>query len=110
VLWFTTVAAVGIVVLTGVGRWYSTHHGPSGKKHLPATFNPDLSRRRVIISIGLLLVLIFSKYFYIAGMTSYLTFYMMDKFAVSVKSSQLHLFIFQFAVAAGTLIGGPIGD
>jgi MFS transporter, FSR family, fosmidomycin resistance protein len=111
VLWFTTLAAVGIVVLVGVGRWYRTHHGPaSGRKHVPATFNPDLSRRRVIVSIGLLLVLIFSKYFYIAGMTSYLTFYMMDKFGVSVKSSQLHLFIFTFAVAAGTLIGGPIGD
>jgi MFS transporter, FSR family, fosmidomycin resistance protein len=110
VLWFTTLAAVGIVILTGVGRWYRTHHAPAGKKHVPAAFNPDLSRRRVIVSIGLLLVLIFSKYFYIAGMTSYLTFYMMDKFGVSVKSSQLHLFIFQFAVAAGTLIGGPIGD
>jgi FSR family fosmidomycin resistance protein-like MFS transporter len=110
VLWFTTIAAAGIVVLIGVGRWYRTHHGPSGTKHIPAAFNPDLSRRRVIVSIGLLLVLIFSKFFYIAGMTSYLTFYMMDKFAVSVKSSQLYLFVFQFAVAAGTLIGGPIGD
>jgi MFS transporter, FSR family, fosmidomycin resistance protein len=112
VLWFTTIAAAGIFVLAGVGRWYRTHHGPmSGKKHAPAaTTASGLSRRRVFISIAILLALIFSKYFYIAGMSSYLTFYLIDKFALSIKSAQLHLFIFQFAVAAGTLIGGPIGD
>jgi len=111
ILWFTIVAAAGIFILSGVGRWYKSNHGPSsGKKHAPATLSPGLSRRRVIISVAILLALIFSKYFYIAGMTSYLTFYLIDKFALSIKSAQLHLFIFQFAVAAGTLIGGPIGD
>ena len=56
------------------------------------------------------MALIFSKYFYLASMVSYFTFYMMDKFHLSVQSSQLHLFIFLFAVAAGTFFGGPIGD
>ncbi|HYW84737.1 MAG TPA: MFS transporter, partial [Spirochaetia bacterium] len=58
----------------------------------------------------ILLVLIFSKYFYLAGMTSYYTFYLIDKFHLSVQAAQLHLFLFQFAVAAGTVIGGPLGD
>jgi FSR family fosmidomycin resistance protein-like MFS transporter len=60
--------------------------------------------------VTILLVLIFSKFFYIAGMSSYLTFYLIEKFGLSIRSAQLHLFVFQFAVAAGTLIGGPIGD
>jgi FSR family fosmidomycin resistance protein-like MFS transporter len=64
----------------------------------------------VAVTVGILLLLIFSKYFYIAGITSYFTFYVMEKFSLSVKSAQLHLFLFQFAVAAGTLIGGPVGD
>jgi FSR family fosmidomycin resistance protein-like MFS transporter len=69
-----------------------------------------LSRSRVIISLIILLVLIFSKYFYMASMSSYFTFYLIDKFHVSVQQSQIHLFIFLAAVAAGTLIGGPLGD
>jgi FSR family fosmidomycin resistance protein-like MFS transporter len=64
----------------------------------------------VALTVGILLVLIFSKYFYIAGISSYFTFYLIGKFGLSIKSAQLHLFIFQFAVAAGTLIGGPVGD
>jgi len=111
VLWFTSLAAAGIFILAGVGRWYRTHHGPSsGQKHLAATSGSGLSRSRVALSVGILLALIFSKFFYIAGMSSYLTFYLIEKFGLSIKSAQLHLFIFQFAVAAGTLIGGPIGD
>jgi FSR family fosmidomycin resistance protein-like MFS transporter len=111
VLWFTILAGVGIIVLTGVGRWYRAHHPPVGavhaRTHSPAT---GLSRRRVAVTVGILLLLIFSKYFYISGITSYFTFYVMEKFSLSVKSAQLHLFLFQFAVAAGTLIGGPVGD
>ena len=110
VLWFTILAGVGIIVLTGVGRWYRAHQPPvaaHARMPSPAT---GLSRRRVAVTVGILLLLIFSKYFYIAGITSYFTFYVMEKFSLSVKSAQLHLFLFQFAVAAGTLIGGPVGD
>jgi FSR family fosmidomycin resistance protein-like MFS transporter len=69
-----------------------------------------LSRKKIVVSIMILLVLIFSKYFYLASMSSYFTFYLMDKFGISVQSSQVHLFIFLFATAAGTFFGGPIGD
>jgi MFS transporter, FSR family, fosmidomycin resistance protein len=112
VLWFTILAAVGILVLTGVGRWYRTHHGPTGPNRavVPRETVRALSRGKIVLTVTILLVLIFSKYFYISGMGSYLTFYLIEKFGLSIKSAQLHLFVFQFAVAAGTLIGGPVGD
>jgi len=110
VLWFTILAGVGIIVLTGVGRWYRAHHPPVAVHARVPARAAGLSRHRVAATVGILLVLIFSKYFYIAGITSYFTFYVMEKFSLSVKSAQLHLFLFQFAVAAGTLIGGPVGD
>ena len=69
-----------------------------------------LSKGKVTVSIVILLVLIFSKYFYLASMTSYYTFYLMDKFGVSVQNSQVHLFIFLFSTAVGTFLGGPLGD
>lgn len=69
-----------------------------------------LPRRQVIRAISVLLALVFSKYFYIASITSYYTFYLMGKFSVSIQNAQLHLFVFMAAVAAGTLIGGPVGD
>lgn len=69
-----------------------------------------LPRKAIIGSLAVLLVLIFSKYFYLASISSYYTFYLIDKFGVSVQNAQIHLFVFLFAVAAGTMIGGPIGD
>jgi FSR family fosmidomycin resistance protein-like MFS transporter len=112
VLWFIPLVVVGILLLARVGRWYSanTHriHGPvAGKGRGPA---PAISRQKVAFSVAILLVLIFSKYFYLAGINSYYTFYMIQKFGMSIQNAQLHLFIFQFSVAAGTLIGGPVGD
>ena len=70
----------------------------------------ELPRRKVAFAIAILLALIFSKYFYLASITRYYTFYLIDKFHVSVQTSQIYLFIFLGAVAAGTIIGGPIGD
>ncbi len=67
-------------------------------------------RGRVIFALAILIALIFSKYFYLASMSSYYTFFLVGKFGLSVKSAQLHLFGFLFAVAAGTLLGGPVGD
>ena len=111
-IWFSPLSLAGIVILSLVGRWYqgkirekSRNAAPSRKME-----TPGLSRRRIVTSVGILLVLIFSKYFYLSGIGSYYTFYLITKFGVSVRSAQLHLFLFQFAVAAGTMIGGPLGD
>ncbi|HEX2921866.1 MAG TPA: MFS transporter [Bacteroidales bacterium] len=110
ILWFSILALLAIFVLLKVGGWY-THHLNQVRKRAPAiSKGHGLSKRKVAWSVVILLVLIFSKYFYMASITSYFTFYLMHKFNVTVQGSQLHLFIFLFAVAAGTLLGGPIGD
>lgn len=109
--WFSLAALVGIVMLTNVGNWYKKHalHGPKHREaHSQRQFN--LSRSDVMRSIAILAVLVFSKYFYLASLGSYYTFYLMSKFHVSVKTSQIDLFIFLGAAAAGTVIGGPVGD
>lgn len=110
--WFSVAVLVGIAVLTRIGNWYKQHQllkqKQSAAKH--ATLHIDLPRRKVVTALAVLVALIFSKYFYLASLTSYYTFYLISKFHVSVRSSQLHLFLFLGAVAAGTIIGGPIGD
>lgn len=112
ILWFSLVALIAIIVLFNVGGWYKSnmHLIRTKKKGVPHEEHTQLSRGRIVLSIIILLVLIFSKYFYLASMTSYYTFYLIDKFHVSVQSSQVYLFIFLFSVALGTIIGGPIGD
>ena len=112
ILWFSLLALLAIVVLITVGKWYkqNTHRIRNKKNPAAAIDYPQLPRRTIVVAIIILLVLIFSKYFYLASMTSYYTFYLIDKFGVSVQSSQIYLFIFLFAVAAGTLLGGPLGD
>jgi MFS transporter, FSR family, fosmidomycin resistance protein len=109
--WFSLAALLGIVVLIRVSRWYKArleHLRRSPANH--ADESSPLPRRQVIAAIAVLVALVFSKYFYLASLTSYYTFYLIAKFHVSVQSSQIHLFAFLAAVAAGTLIGGPIGD
>lgn len=104
-------ALVAIAVLIRVGTWYKANTVPSRKSKSPvATPRPELSSRKIAISLTILAALIFSKYFYLASLTSYFTFYLIGKFHVSVRTAQIHLFIFLAAVAAGTVIGGPIGD
>jgi len=102
--------AHGIVVLYNVGTWYK-HHGLARIRHankqIVAT---NLPRGKVMASIAILLLLIFSKYFYLASISSYFTFYLIHKFGVSVQTAQVHLFFFLGAVAAGTFMGGPLGD
>jgi MFS transporter, FSR family, fosmidomycin resistance protein len=109
--WFALAALLAIVVLTRVGAWYKRGHldRPAGAKKRPSAASP-VSARRVAWSIGILVLLIFSKYFYIASIGSYYSFYLIEKFQVSVQSAQLYLFVFLFAMALGTLFGGPIGD
>ena len=112
VAWFSLVALLAMLVLTRVGHWYKAHQQQQAKKavtHTPV-LSHQMGRGRVIFSLIILFVLVFSKYFYLSSLTSYYTFYLISKFTLSVQSAQLHLFLFLFAVAAGTIIGGPIGD
>jgi len=111
VAWFALVALLGIFLLTHVGHWYKLH-GLARIKAQVATGAGDvaLPRGRVAITIAVLIALIFSKFFYMASMTSYYTFYLIHAFGVSVKAAQVHLFVFLAAVAVGTIAGGPIGD
>jgi FSR family fosmidomycin resistance protein-like MFS transporter len=111
VAWVSLVALVGMVVLFQIGRWYRDHTVRKAKlgRAMPHTGAP-LSPRRTALAIGVLLLLVFSKYFYLASITSYFTFYLIERFGVSVQTAQLHLFAFLGAVAVGTFVGGPIGD
>jgi FSR family fosmidomycin resistance protein-like MFS transporter len=111
IIWFGLVAILGIMVLIRVGGWYKDHLELRKKnKAIAPVVHSHLPKSRVIASLAILLVLIFSKYFYMASMSSYFTFYLIDKFHLSVQQSQIHLFIFLASVAAGTLLGGPLGD
>jgi FSR family fosmidomycin resistance protein-like MFS transporter len=109
VAWFALAALLGIVLLTKVGSWHSRHHLQKTKRAV-AQSTIALSRGKVMGALCVLVVLIFSKYFYLASLTSYYTFYLIERFHVSVWSSQVYLFVFLAAVAVGTIIGGPIGD
>lgn len=110
--WFGVIAFMGIILLSYVGRWYQQNLALKTSKNRAAgsAFAPGVSKNRVVASVVILLLLIFSKYFYMASMSSYFTFYLMEKFQVSVQQSQLYLFAFLAAVAAGTILGGPLGD
>jgi len=109
VAWFAAAALVGMTVLSTVGTWYKRQGITRRRKAAPVA-PPPASRRRVRTALGILLVLIFSKYFYMASITSYLIFYLVHRFGVSVQAGQIHLFIFLGAVALGTIAGGPLGD
>jgi FSR family fosmidomycin resistance protein-like MFS transporter len=110
IIWFGLFALVAIGVLLRTGSWYS-HNLGNRKKRTTAPAEPlPFSRARVATALVILLVLIFSKYFYMSSMSSYYTFFLIDKFHVSFQTSQMMLFLFLFALAAGTMIGGPLGD
>ncbi|MCF0049673.1 MFS transporter [Dyadobacter sp. LJ53] len=112
VIWFSLVALLAIVILSWVGGWYkrSLEVVVAKKSAAKATNASHLSSRKITFAIAILLLLIFSKYIYMASISSYFTFYLIDKFGVSIQNSQIYLFAFLFAVAAGTFIGGPVGD
>ena len=109
VAWFAIAALVGAVILSIVSRWYATHHLAAAKRARAVAASP-YARKTVISAVCILLVLIFSKYFYIAGLSSFYTFYLIHKFGLSVQAAQIHLFYFLLASAAGTVLGGPVGD
>ena len=107
--WFAIAAVMAIAVLARVGAWYKIHHIDRPKARHSVVPSP-VSAARVRWSIVVLVLLIFSKYFYVASITSYFSFYLIEKFHVSVRSAQVHLFVFLLAMALGTLFGGPLGD
>jgi FSR family fosmidomycin resistance protein-like MFS transporter len=111
IAWFSLVALLAIIVLSNVGRWYAKQilvHLKAGKARIVASHG--LSSRRVTLAITVLVILTFSKFFYLASLSSYYTFFLIHKFGLSVQASQLQLFIYLAAVAAGTFFGGPLGD
>jgi FSR family fosmidomycin resistance protein-like MFS transporter len=109
IAWFGLVALFSVALLWAISRWYKTHLSQFKLKR-GGVATHGLSKGRVTAALVVLAMLVFSKYFYMASFTSYFTFFLIERFDLSVASSQLHLFMFLAAVAAGTFFGGPIGD
>ncbi|NKC03036.1 MFS transporter [Brucella haematophila] len=109
VSWFSVAALAGMLLLWYVGNWYNRYRLANARRAQPDKTLP-LPRNRVIATVAVLALLIFTKYIYMASLTSYYTFYTIHHFGVSVQTSQILLFLFLGAVAAGTIFGGPIGD
>jgi FSR family fosmidomycin resistance protein-like MFS transporter len=111
IAWFSLAALAAIVILTRVGSWYKARRGV-GTKHeaLQHDHQLRLPRKKVVTALAVLVALVFSKYFYLASLVAYYTFFLISRFHVSVRTAQIYLFIFLGAVAAGTIIGGPVGD
>ncbi|HEX4304088.1 MAG TPA: MFS transporter [Rhizomicrobium sp.] len=110
VAWFSGLALIAIAVLWQVGAWYAKNGTTRAAHHGHAQARSDLSPGRVRASLGILIALIFSKFVYLASLTSYFTFYLIHQFHISVASAQVHLFMFLAATAVGTICGGPLGD
>jgi FSR family fosmidomycin resistance protein-like MFS transporter len=108
--WFSTVALLGVALLWGVGRWYERSGAAVAPARSIVRRHPSLTKGTVRRALAILVVLVFSKFVYLSCLTSYYTFYLIHRFHLSVPSAQLHLFVFLGAVAAGTFIGGPVGD
>jgi FSR family fosmidomycin resistance protein-like MFS transporter len=113
VAWFSLVAMAAMLLLTYVGTWYNRHPAMAarrGRRAAPVVAPSPVPRRTVIMAMSVILILLFSKNVYTASLSSYYTFYLIEKFHVTVQNAQLHLFAFLGAVAVGTFVGGPIGD
>ncbi len=125
IAWFSFVALLGMILLADIGAWtkkrramqaelravpLAAHVTPGHVASQEAEPHAHLPRKKIVWSLAILVALMFSKYFYLASLGSYYTFYLMDKFHVSIRSAEFHLFAFFGAVAAGTFFGGPVGD
>jgi FSR family fosmidomycin resistance protein-like MFS transporter len=108
ILWFTVIPVAGMIITARVGAWYRRHLNER-RAQTEAHHHP-VAASRVPLVLAVLMCLMFSKFFYLASMSNYYTFYLIQKFGVSVPQSQMYLFVFQLAVAAGTIAGGPVGD
>ena len=109
IAWFSIIALVAIFLLTHIGHWYKAHRSIL-QKATAARSGVVGSNKKIAFAVAVLIALVFSKFFYLVSLTSYYTFYLISKFGVSVRDAQIYLFIFLGAVAAGTIIGGPVGD
>ena len=111
IIWFAIAALLGIIVLWKVGQWYKAHlNMRMNNPVLKEAAHSGLSKTKISASLLILMLLIFSKFFYLSSMTNYFTFFLIGKFHVSIQQSQLYLFVFLASVAAGTIIGGFMGD
>lgn len=115
IAWFSIVALIAIGVMLYISKWYKHRllyikANSISKKDAIQVKSASVLTKRVVFTLVILLFLIFSKYVYMSSLTSFYTFYLIEKFGVSIRDSQVYLFIFLFAVAAGTVLGGPIGD
>jgi FSR family fosmidomycin resistance protein-like MFS transporter len=120
IAWFSILALIAMMLLFKIGYWAHRYRlaqrvvtaVPPGTAtgSIHAHQSSSFSSRTIALAMGVLIILMFSKFFYLASLTSYYTFYLMDRFHISVRSAQVHLFVFLGAVAAGTIIGGPVGD
>ena len=110
IAWFALVALVGIGILSLLGRWYKSAGHARPKKAGPSVRHSTLPKSQARLAIVVLIALIFSKFFYLASITSYYIFYLMQRFDLPTQTAQIYLFVFLAAAAAGTFIGGPVGD
>ena len=110
IAWFSAVALLAIFILFNAGRWYQSNLFRLKSVSRRPTDGVHLSRLTILSALAILVALIFSKYFYLASISSYYTFYLIDRFHLTIEQAQLLLFLFTFSVAAGTIVGGPIGD
>jgi FSR family fosmidomycin resistance protein-like MFS transporter len=110
IAWFSLAALLAMAVLTFVGRWYKANAGLLKPRAKRGDGQTEFAGGRVMAALGVLGLLVFSKFFYLSSLSSYYTFYLISKFHLSVQSAQVHLFVLLGAVAAGTIIGGPVGD
>lgn len=109
IAWFSAVALLAMMILARIGAWYKAHRVAQASSK-PAAPAPGISKKRAIAALTVLVALVFSKFFYMASLNTYFIFFLMSKFHLPVRDAQLHLFMFLGAVAAGTFIGGPVGD
>jgi MFS transporter, FSR family, fosmidomycin resistance protein len=110
IAWFSVVALLAMLILFAIGRWYQAKLADLRARPRTAETGSLVSKRRVAISIAILMLLIFSKDFYVASLTNYFTFYLISKFQVSVQEAQIYLFVFLGSLAVGTILGGAVGD
>ena len=110
ILWFVIAAVIALGIISKIAFWYRDHLVFRKHKAVPFGSFHDLSKSRVKWSIVILLVVIFSKFFYSASLSTYYTFFLMDKFGLSIRQAQFHMFIYLIAYATGTILGGPLGD
>jgi len=110
ILWFIIAATIGLGIISKIAYWYRDHLIHRQPKKVVFADFQRLTKSKVKWAIAILLIVIFSKFFYSASLSTYYTFYVMDKFHLSIKEAQFHMFIYLFAYAAGTIMGGPLGD